>query len=115
MRSSTINTPDSLTPRQQEVLNEIRRFQRGTGMSPTYVELSETIGISKVSVFEHVCALATKRYLQVVPHKARGIEMMESRERIAIEEAIKALRRMVTSKKPSLDATLHVLSILEAV
>jgi repressor LexA len=64
-----------LTPRQLEILRQIRDSQRTSGYSPTMQELADTLGISKVTVFEHVDALVRKGMLRRLPHRARSLEL----------------------------------------
>ncbi len=65
----------NLTPRQLQILTAIRDGSRSQGYSPTMQELADQIGISKVTVFEHVNALVKKGLLRRLPHKARSLEV----------------------------------------
>jgi len=64
-----------LTPRQLEVLTMIRNCQRSRGYSPTMQELADELGVSKVTVFEHVEGLVEKGVLRRRPHRARSLEV----------------------------------------
>ncbi|HEY3245915.1 MAG TPA: transcriptional repressor LexA [Phycisphaerae bacterium] len=64
-----------LTPRQMQILRCIRNTQRSRGYSPTMQELADELGVSKVTVFEHVEALIDKGFLRRAPHKARSLEL----------------------------------------
>jgi repressor LexA len=64
-----------LTPKQQKILLLIRDSQLTKGYSPTLQELAEELGVSKVTVFEHVEALVKKGALQRDPNKARSLEL----------------------------------------
>lgn len=64
-----------LTPRQLEILTFIRDFQRKRGYSPTMQELGDALGVSKVTIFEHLEALAAKGLIARSPHKARSLEI----------------------------------------
>ena len=64
-----------LTPRQLEVLTLIRDGRRRDGYSPTMQELADHLGVSKVTVFEHVEALIEKGLLRRLPHRARSLEI----------------------------------------
>ena len=68
-------TTRQLTPRQLEILMRIRDYQRSQGYSPTMQELADELGISKVTVFEHVDALVRKGVLRRSAHKARSLEL----------------------------------------
>ena len=50
----------NLTPKQLAILNRIRETRLTRGYSPTMQELGEALGVSKVTVFEHVEALIKK-------------------------------------------------------
>ncbi len=69
-----------LTPRQLDILTRIRDFQRNQGYSPTMQELADTLGITKVTVFEHVETLIEKGLLRRAPHKARSLEVTQIAE-----------------------------------
>ena len=43
-----------VTPRQYEILTIIRDTRRSHGYSPTLQEIADSLGISKITVFEHV-------------------------------------------------------------
>jgi repressor LexA len=64
-----------LTPRQMAILRFIRDYQHSNGYSPTMQELADELGITKVTVFEHVGALERKGLLRRLPHKARSLEL----------------------------------------
>ena len=65
----------NLTPRQLEVLQHVVRFRNKNGYSPTLAELAEQLGVSKVTVFEHIVALEKKGALRRDKHKARSLEL----------------------------------------
>ena len=54
----------NLTPRQLRILQLIRDYRIANGYSPTMQELADELGISKVTVFEHVEALIKKGALR---------------------------------------------------
>ncbi|MBN2212445.1 MAG: transcriptional repressor LexA [Sedimentisphaerales bacterium] len=62
-----------LTPRQVEILDLISDYRRGRGCSPTMQEMAEALGISKVTVFEHVEALIGKGLLRREANRARSL------------------------------------------
>ena len=66
-----------LTPKQLEVLQKIRDYILENGYAPTLQELSETLSVSTVTVFEHVRALERKGALRREKHKTRAIELTE--------------------------------------
>ena len=64
-----------LTPKQQKILLLIRDCQLTRGYSPTLQELADDLGVTKVTVFEHVGALVKKGALRRDPNKARSLEL----------------------------------------
>jgi repressor LexA len=67
----------NLTPKQLKILKLIRDWRVRTGYSPTMQELADELGVSKVTVFEHVEALIRKGALQREPNKARSLSIAE--------------------------------------
>ena len=67
----------NLTPKQLRILQLIRDWRVRRGYSPTMQELADEIGVSKVTVFEHVEALIKKGALQRDPNKARSLSLCE--------------------------------------
>ena len=65
----------NLTPKQLRVLEFIRERRENHGYSPTMQEIADFIGVSKVTVFEHVEALVTKGALLRDPNKARSLSL----------------------------------------
>jgi repressor LexA len=67
-----------LTPRQQEVLDLIRRYISDKGLPPTRVEIAGILGFkSPNAAEEHLQALARKGVLELVPGASRGIRLVE--------------------------------------
>ncbi len=64
-----------LTPKQLRILTLIRDYQRKHGYSPTMQELADTLGVTKVTVFEHVTGLEKKGLLRRSRHRARSLEL----------------------------------------
>lgn len=67
----------NLTPKQLRILQLIRDWRIRHGYSPTMQELADEIGVSKVTVFEHVEALIKKGALIRDPNKARSLSISE--------------------------------------
>jgi len=67
----------NLTPKQLRILKLIRDSRVRRGYSPTMQELADEIGVSKVTVFEHVEALIKKGALVREPNKARSLSIAE--------------------------------------
>jgi repressor LexA len=68
----------NLTPKQLKILKLIRDSRIVRGYSPTMQELADELGISKVTVFEHVEALIKKGALQRDPNKARSLSICDA-------------------------------------
>lgn len=65
----------NLTPKQMHILTRIRDLRVARGYSPTMQELADELGVSKVTIFEHVEALIKKGALVRQPNKARSLEL----------------------------------------
>ncbi|MBN2491185.1 MAG: transcriptional repressor LexA [Planctomycetes bacterium] len=70
----------SLTKRQKEVLAFIGDYLRTRGISPTLKEIAEHLGVSKITVHEHVKALVAKNYLAKEPHISRSLVPTDHRD-----------------------------------
>ncbi|UCC29028.1 MAG: transcriptional repressor LexA [Phycisphaerales bacterium] len=64
-----------MTPRQLAILTYVRDTRRSCGYSPTLQEIADELGISKITVFEHVDVLARKGMLKRRYYKARSLEV----------------------------------------
>jgi repressor LexA len=65
----------NLTPKQQKILTLVRDSRLTRGYSPTMQELADELGVSKVTIFEHVEALIKKGALRRDANKARSLEL----------------------------------------
>ncbi len=65
----------NLTPKQLKILSRIRESRLTRGYSPTMQELADELGVSKVTVFEHVEALIKKGALHRQKNKARSLDV----------------------------------------
>jgi repressor LexA len=66
----------NLTPRQAEVLKFIRAYRTRNGFSPTMQEIGDSLGLTKVTAFEHVGALERKGLLlRGTKHSARSLRV----------------------------------------
>ncbi|RLK48833.1 SOS-response transcriptional repressor LexA [Alkalispirillum mobile] len=69
-------TNDTLTPRQQQVLEQIREHIRRTGYPPTRTELCQALGFRSPNAAEsHLRALARKGAIELRPGTSRGIHL----------------------------------------
>ena len=67
-----------LTPRQQEILDLIRRRLADTGLPPTRAEIATQFGFkSPNAAEEHLQALARKGAIELVPGASRGIRVLQ--------------------------------------
>lgn len=67
----------NLTPKQLRILQLIRNHRLAHGVSPTLQELADELGVSKVTVFEHVETLIRKGALRRNANKARSLSISE--------------------------------------
>ena len=65
------------TPKQLQILRLIYTYQNGNGYSPTYAELAKELGVSTITVFEHLEALERKGAIRRRRHEARSVEIVE--------------------------------------
>ncbi len=79
----------NLTPKQLKILQLIRDCRVRRGYSPTMQELADELGVSKVTVFEHVEALIKKGALVREPNKARSLSIAEG---VALPDEERPLR-----------------------
>jgi repressor LexA len=63
------------TPKQLKILIAIRDFRVRNGYSPTMQELADQLGVSKVTIFEHVEALERKELILRARNRARSLEV----------------------------------------
>jgi len=70
----------NLTPRQLDVVVAIRNYRHLHGLAPTMQELADTLGTSKVTIFEHVGALEKKRVIRRDKHKARSLVIISDKK-----------------------------------
>lgn len=65
------------TPKQLQILRMIYDYQQENGYSPTYAELARQLGVSTITVFEHLEALERKGAIRRRRHEARSVEITE--------------------------------------
>ena len=85
----------NLTPKQLRILKLIRDWRVRHGYSPTMQELADEIGVSKVTVFEHVEALIQKGALTREPNKARSLSIADG---IAVPDESRPLKFPLVGK-----------------
>ncbi|HYF14289.1 MAG TPA: transcriptional repressor LexA [Phycisphaerales bacterium] len=85
----------NLTPKQLKILQLIRDWRVRRGYSPTMQELADEIGVSKVTVFEHVEALIKKNALVREPNKARSLSIADG---VSVPDEARPLRFPLVGK-----------------
>ena len=70
----------NLTPKQLRIFEFIRSHRSTKGYSPTMQEIADALGVTKVTVFEHVEALIRKGALVRDPNKSRSLSVAEDVE-----------------------------------
>jgi repressor LexA len=85
--ASAVRDPDSLTPRQRQVLEFVHAEVARRGYPPSVREIGEAVGLSSSStVHAHLAALQDKGYLRRDPTKPRAIEVtLEPESGLAVE------------------------------
>lgn len=77
LRSRSRKSTHPATPRQTEILTYVRDYVHRLGYSPTYEEIADEFGISKVTVFEHLGTLEERGLLRREKHKARSLRLAD--------------------------------------
>jgi repressor LexA len=85
----------NLTPKQLRILQLIRDWRVRRGYSPTMQELADEIGVSKVTIFEHVEALIRKGALVREPNKARSLSIADG---VSVPDEARPLRYPLVGK-----------------
>jgi hypothetical protein len=65
-----------LTPRQFELVAWFHVYQQAHSMAPTMQEVADGMGVSKVTVFEHVNAATDKGVFDRDFHRARSLRLL---------------------------------------
>lgn len=65
----------NFTPKQLNILKFIYNYQQQHSCSPTYKEIGLSIGVSGVTVYEHLCALEKKGAITRRAYDARSVEL----------------------------------------
>ncbi len=67
----------NLSERQQEVFNLIQDYWQTHGVPPTRSELAKLLGRAVSTIEQHLQALASKGYIEIVPGLNRNIRLVE--------------------------------------
>lgn len=89
-----------LTRRQLEIVTFVSDFRRRHAIAPTLDEIAERIGVSRVTVHQHLQALQDKGALRRAPRRARALRLTARMER-ALEAAQPWSVRRVTAELSS--------------
>jgi repressor LexA len=65
------------TMKQRDLLEFVSRYQREHGVSPTLEEIGDTLGVTRVTAFQHVRALQRKGAVRQEPRSARSLEILD--------------------------------------
>ena len=72
----------NLTPRQLQVLKLVESYRRNRCYSITLQELSQSLGTSRTTVFEHIAGLKEKGLLSAQSGKARSLSLTRKAQRL---------------------------------
>jgi len=85
----------SLTKRQQEIFDFIKRYSADVGYPPTVRDIGKAVGLASSStVHAHLANLEKLGLLRRDPSKPRAIEMLD-RAREGVEQAVENVRSLV--------------------
>lgn len=97
----------TLTPRRTAILNFIRARIADKGQPPSLAEIAEAFGFASRSVArKHVVALTEAGFIEVNPHQARGIRLLNQPVRPELLE-IPVLGRVAAGAPLGADAEVH--------
>lgn len=74
----------TLTPKQKQIFDYIKKYIKKNGISPTFEEISHHIKKAFSTVHEHVEALIEKKFLTKTNNSTRGIEINKNDELMTI-------------------------------
>jgi repressor LexA len=73
--------PLPLSPRQQQILQQIAQFMAQQARPPTRADLARALGLrNRQGIDQHLRALERKGYLQLEPGIARGIRLLQDEQ-----------------------------------
>ncbi len=97
----------TLSPRRSAILTFIRDRIAQQGQSPSLAEISEAFGFASRSVArKHIVALTEAGLIEVVPHQARGIRLLNTEPRPELLE-IPVLGRVAAGVPIGPDLDIH--------
>ena len=103
----------TLSPRRTAILTFIRERIAGQGQSPSLAEIAEAFGFASRSVArKHVLALTEAGFIEVNPHQARGIRLLDQPARAEWLD-IPVLGRVAAGTPIGADAEVHSRLLLD--
>ena len=83
-----------LTRKQHELLLYIHKHLSKDGVSPSFDEMKDALGLrSKSGIHRLITGLEERGFIRRLPHRARAVEVLRLPEDLARQGALKALRR----------------------
>ncbi len=78
----------NLTPKQLGIVEFVVAYRDEHGLAPTLEEIARHLGVTKITVYEHVVQLCKKGALRKTPHQSRSLRVdpalaLEVRNRVA--------------------------------
>ncbi len=90
-----------LTKKQYELLVYIDKSLRKTGVSPSFDEMKDALGLrSKSGIHRLITGLEERRFLRRLPHRARALEVLKLPENMDSPDANLAQRERLRVTKP---------------
>jgi repressor LexA len=91
-----------ISPKQQQILDFVRKTMERSSSAPSYREIGEHFGIAAPSVLDHLRALARKGQLEILPGIARGIRLVERKDEFRYRDDLLPLIGRVAAGPPVL-------------
>jgi repressor LexA len=99
----------NLTSKQHEIVKFIWSFRRAKGIAPTLSEIADQMGVSKITVHEHIALLEKKGAIKKEKYQSRSLKL--SRRVVKeLEELLGTKERK--SERPPADAKRLVVPLL---
>lgn len=89
----------NLTARQHEIIKFIWKYRKRRGLAPTLAEIASELGISKVTVHEHIAQLEKKGALEKEPFLSRSTRLTRRMLR-ELEKTLEEQSRYVGLEDP---------------
>jgi repressor LexA len=96
----------NLTTRQHQIVKYIYKYRKRKGLAPTLAEIASELGISKVTVHEHISQLERKGALEKEPFLSRSTKLTRKMIR-ELEKTLQEQSRYVGIDEPELEELEH--------